>query len=40
VALVAPQYAQYVWFLAFGGLFVRLFAARRRKSQMGRQQPD
>jgi uncharacterized membrane protein len=40
VALVAPQYAQYVWFLAFGGLFVRLFAGRRRKSQMGRQQPD
>jgi uncharacterized membrane protein len=33
VALVAPQYAQYVWFLAFGGLFVRLFAARRHNSQ-------
>jgi uncharacterized membrane protein len=34
VALVAPRYAQYVWFLAFGGLFVRLFADGRRKSQV------
>lgn len=25
VALFAPQYAQYLWFLAFGGLFVRRF---------------
>jgi uncharacterized membrane protein len=25
VALVAPQYAQYLWFLAFGGLFARRF---------------
>jgi uncharacterized membrane protein len=25
VALLAPQYAQYFWFLAFGGLFVRRF---------------
>ncbi len=33
VALVAPQYAQYVWFLAFGGFFARRFADRRRKSQ-------
>ncbi|MBV9984831.1 MAG: hypothetical protein JO365_33375, partial [Bradyrhizobium sp.] len=33
VALVAPQYAQYVWFLAFGGFFVRRFTNRRRKSQ-------
>jgi uncharacterized membrane protein len=33
MALVAPQYAQYVWFLAFGGFFVRRFADRRRKSQ-------
>jgi uncharacterized membrane protein len=33
VALVAPRYAQYVWYLAFGGFFVRRFADRRRKSQ-------
>ncbi len=25
VATVAPQYAQFLWFLAFGGLFVRRF---------------
>jgi uncharacterized membrane protein len=33
VALVAPQYATYVWFLAFGGILVRSFAARRRKQE-------
>jgi uncharacterized membrane protein len=33
VALVAPRYAQYVWFLAFGGLLVRPFAARWRMPQ-------
>ena len=33
VALVAPQYAQYLWFLAFGSFFVRRLAERRRKSQ-------
>ena len=26
VALFAPQYAQYFWFLAFGGLFIRRFS--------------
>jgi uncharacterized membrane protein len=34
VAFVAPQYAQYVWFFAFGGLLVRQFAARRQASQI------
>ena len=33
VAFVAPRYAQYVWYLAFGGFFVRRFADRRRTSQ-------
>jgi uncharacterized membrane protein len=29
VALYAPQYVQYFWFMAFGGLLVRRFAGRR-----------
>jgi uncharacterized membrane protein len=33
VALFAPQYAQYLWFLAFGSFFLRRFADRRRKSR-------
>jgi uncharacterized membrane protein len=33
VALVAPQYAQYLWFLAFGGFFAHRIADSRRKSQ-------
>jgi uncharacterized membrane protein len=28
VALFAPQYARYIWFLGFGGLFVRRFIRR------------
>ncbi len=30
IALYAPQYVAYFWFLAFGGLFVRRFAGRQK----------
>ena len=30
VALYAPQYVTYFWFLAFGGLFVRRFAGQQK----------
>lgn len=33
VAAVAPQYAAYIWFLAFGGLLIRRFAGRPSPSE-------